>query len=293
MLRFRALVLILSLCLPLLSGADTLRIGTVSSYPEKAHEHYRLFAELLEKQLLDTTINDVELVFADNLENMIRQLKQNQIDLYMDSAVVSSYINHQSLSRVLVRQWKEGKSHYRSVIFTRKGSPIRSLDSLSGGSIVFKEPQSSSGYLIPRIYIQAQRIDLKPLVGKQIYAAHDHISYVFSYSNQRTLDWVLDGRYNAGVVSSTYFEALPTEIRAQLRVIDRSYKVPRHLVSIRGGLPDALTDRLRNILLSMHKTEVGRQAMTKLYGTTLFDRYPPHDAILLDVIRADLIHIFE
>ncbi len=59
-----------------------------------------------------------------------------------------------------------------------------------------------------------------------------------------------------------------------LRVIHETPSVPRHLVSYRKDLDQALVKRIREVLLSMENTEQGRQVLAAFEQTTRFDDPP-------------------
>jgi len=56
-----------------------------------------------------------------------------------------------------------------------------------------------------------------------------------------------------------------------LTVIARTPSVPRHVVSVRAGLPQALLARAKEILLRMDQSEDGKKALAQFEQTAKFD----------------------
>jgi phosphonate transport system substrate-binding protein len=56
----------------------------------------------------------------------------------------------QGVAKLLLRRWKRGMAEYRSVIFTKTNGAINRLEDLRGKLLVFKDPESTSGYFLPK-----------------------------------------------------------------------------------------------------------------------------------------------
>jgi phosphonate transport system substrate-binding protein len=163
---------------------------------------------------------------------------------------------------------------YQSVIFASAASGIKSVDDLPGHMIAMDAPYSTSGFLLPSVYLTEK--GFTP-VGKKSAGdpvGSDEIGFVFSYDDQNTLQWVLSGRTEAGVTDDFHFDVdFPDEARAQLVELARTESTPRQVVVIRSGLDDKLVQAIMQVLTTMHETEEGKAALEP-FQTSKFDEFP-------------------
>jgi ABC-type phosphate/phosphonate transport system substrate-binding protein len=70
-----------------------------------------------------------------------------------------------------------------------------------------------------------------------------------------------------------------------LKIIHETVSFPRQIVSHREDLPAKLVTRIKEVLLNMHQTEEGRQALQDFESTTKFDEIPVRDIDLFAGLR--------
>lgn len=59
---------------------------------------------------------------------------------------------------------------YHSIIISKKSSNLTSLESLKGKTWAFTDPNSTSGTLVPSVYLKKQGIDQQKYFSKVIYS---------------------------------------------------------------------------------------------------------------------------
>lgn len=84
---------------------------------------------------------------------------------------------------------REGNSFYRSIIFTRKDSPIKRISDLRSRSFAFGQRLSTAGFIIRLYYLASAGICLKDLSRYSHLRHHDLVAKA-----------VLRGEYDAGAV---------------------------------------------------------------------------------------------
>jgi phosphonate transport system substrate-binding protein len=174
----------------------------------------------------------------------------------------------------LLRRWKGGMSEYRGVIFTNRASRITRLEDLLGKMIAFEDPGSTSGYFLPKLLLLEKRFRVveKPDLSAKILGGE--IGYIFAGSEKDVVKLVHEEKVAAGAISNEDYASLDETSKARLAVLVESGSVPRHLVSVRRNLPEAVIKRLKEILLSMHQDDDGQKILRQIDGTTKFDTLP-------------------
>ena len=222
-------------------------LGDVSDDPGEVIEGTQPLADYLAAYLGDYGITSGRVTVAASAGEMANLLETGQVDIYFDSVYPATLISDQTGAQVILRRWRFGVEEYTSVIFASVESGIQSIDDLEGRRIAFDSPYSTSGFALPAVTLTDAGLSL---VGKQTYGeavAEDEVGFVFSYDDENTLLWVLNGLVDAGATDDYHWNVVFTdEIREQLVFLTETESVPRQVVIARPDLdPDLLLEDRR------------------------------------------------
>lgn len=261
----------------------TISLGVVSEISRSnVEDNFRDFARYVARKLSGSSPVEGRVVVAPTPFQLAKLLGQKNVDFYLESPYPTYVVNYvHGAGKLLLRRWKGGVAEYHSLIFAKRDSGIKSVEDLRGHTIVFEDPSSTSGYLLPRFFLA--RAGLKLIERKARFDPHAskrEVRYVFAYSQDRVVEWVLEKKVQAGAFSNDDFATLHAEKKAEIAVLAHTERLPRHLVSVRNDLAPALAGRIEKILLAMHEDEEGREILSRTDGTTKFDLLPGGDAAM-------------
>lgn len=249
-------------------------LGDISDDPAEVIDGTQPLADYLAANLKEYGITEGQVRIATSTEELAQMLAKGEVDLYFDSTYPATLISDQVGAKIIVRRWRFGVEEYQSVIFASKDSDITSVEQLPGHMVAMDAPYSTSGFMLPAVYLTEQGLKL---VGKKSQGepvASDEIGFVFSFDDQNTLQWVLSGLTDAGVTDDFHFDVdFPEEARTQLVELARTEATPRQVGLVRPGLDEALTQAIIGVLTSMHETDEG-QAALESFQTSKFDEFP-------------------
>ena len=249
-------------------------LGDISDDPAEVIEGAQPVADYLAEQLKDYGITSGQVRVAASIEEMTELLRSGEVDLYFDSTYPATLISDETGAKIILRRWKFGVEKYNAVIFASKESGITSIEQLKGQIIVMDAPYSTSGYLLPAVHLMENGLTLS---GKQDYnqpVAEDEVGFVFSYDDENTLQWVLNGFASAGVVDDYRFDvAFPADVTANLVVLARTETSPRQIGIASATLDEPLIEAIKTALIGMDETEAGQAALEN-FLTTKFDEFP-------------------
>jgi phosphonate transport system substrate-binding protein len=147
------------------------------------------------KKLMEDTFQvPIKLLVAADYAGVIQAFAAKQLDVaYMSpAAYAAAWMESQGDVRPLVvTQEADGSTSYVSVLYTRSDSGIMSLEDMKGHSLAWADPNSASGYLIPRAEFRAMGIDPEP--GKYFGRTG------FAGGHEQGVVAVLNKQYDAGV----------------------------------------------------------------------------------------------
>jgi phosphonate transport system substrate-binding protein len=118
------------------------------------------------KKLMESTFEvPVKLLVAADYAGVIQAFAAKQLETaYMSPAAYASawLESGGDVVPLVVTQEQDGSNSYVAVMYTRADSGITSLTDMKGHSLAWADPNSASGYLIPRAEFRAQGIDPEP-----------------------------------------------------------------------------------------------------------------------------------
>jgi phosphonate transport system substrate-binding protein len=260
----------------------TLTLGLISeTHRREIEEHFRDFARYVARKLSSEQAIEGRVVTAPTPFELAKLLEQRRVDFFMESAYPTYVINVvHGQGKLLLRRWKGGMADYYSLIFTKRNGGIKRLEDLKGKTIVFEDAGSTSGYLLPKLFLLRRGLKLKEKRGFSADSEPTDVGYVFVYTQQKLIDWVLTQQAAAGAFSNDDHAALEETRKADIAVLAQTERLPRHLVSVRGDLAPALVSRLETILLAMHEDAEGRKILQRADSTTKFDMLPGGEAVM-------------
>lgn len=202
------------------------------------------------KQLLEDTFEvPVKLLMAADYAGVIQAFAARQLDIaYMSpAAYAAAWLESQGDVRPLVvTQEADGSTAYVAVLYTRADSGITSLADMKGRSLAWADPNSASGYLIPRAEFRAMGIDPEP--GKYFGRTG------FAGGHEQGVVAVLNRQYDAGVTWTSgigdpaqgYTRGMLRMMRdknmlsmADLRIIWKSRPILNGPLTVRKSTPEA------------------------------------------------------
>jgi len=171
-----------------------------------------------------------------------------------------------------------GSSTYKGQINVRADSGIESMADLKGKVMCWVDPNSTSGYIIPRIMLAANGIDPDNDFAKTVEAG----------SHNNVITQVYNGDCDAGasyVDARSSIEEDFADVKEKVVVLATTPDIPNDSVSFTKDFPAETRDQIINALLEISGTEEGKDALNNLYN---IEGLQKADDTFYDIFRADL-----
>lgn len=265
------------------SESRRLVLGMVSEINQAdIKDHFREFVVYVAKRLYPEAANaSGRVVVAPTPFELAKLLEQRRVDFFLESVYPTYTVNYvHNVGRAILRRYKSGQAEYQSLIFSQRNGPIKRLEDLRGKLIAFEDPGSTSGYLLPKLFLQKQGFKL---VEKRSYdptAAAGMVGYVFAYAQDKLVDLVRRQEVQAGAFSDDDYNGQSEAAKSEFVILAQTERLPRHLVSLRADLDAKVAGRIEEILLGMSDEDAGRRILAKIDRTTKFERLPGGEAAL-------------
>jgi phosphonate transport system substrate-binding protein len=256
--------------------AKTITLGVVTQSNQKEVEaRFQDFVSYIGRKLAAQSKMEGKVMIASTQPRLASLLTERRADFYMESPYPTYLINDvYGAGKLLLRRWKGGMADYRALIFTKTDGDTKRLEDLKGKIIAFEDPESTSGYHLPKLLLTRTGFTLSPAARIDAKVRPGDIGYVFASSQRKLLDMVLTQKVAAGAFSNDDYARLDESKRSAITVLAETASLPRHLVSVRKNMAAAMVKELEKVLLSMDRDPEGRSILQKTDGTTKFDALP-------------------
>jgi phosphonate transport system substrate-binding protein len=171
-----------------------------------------------------------------------------------------------------------GATTYKGQIIVRADSGITTLADLKGKVMCWVDPNSTSGYIIPRIMLAANGINPDTDFSKTVEAG----------SHNNVVTQVYNGDCDAGatfVDARSSVEADLPDVMQKVIVLATTTDIPNDNVSFTKDFPADMRDKIVTALLDIASTDDGKAALNTLYS---IEGLQKADDSFYDGFRADL-----
>ena len=235
----------------------TLRVTAIpDEAPTELQRKFKPLGEYLEKEIG----MKVEFIPLSDYPASVEALVAKKVDLvwFGGFTFVQAYIRSNKNVTPLVQREEDQK--FTSVFISRVDSGINQLSDLKGKTLSFGSPSSTSGHLMPRSYLLAEKIDPDTDL-KQIS---------FSGAHDATIAAVVGGKVQAGALNASVWNKFVQDKKVDTSVVKVFYTTPPYFDynwTVRSDLDAKLQEKIRNAFLKL-------------------DIKKPEDKVILDLQRA-------
>ncbi|MCO6390614.1 phosphonate ABC transporter substrate-binding protein [Aliihoeflea aestuarii] len=148
--------------------------------------------ECLVEQLSEALGVPVELFPASDYAGVMQGLLAGQLDTASlgASGYAGIYLQDpEAVEPVFVSLESDGSNGYYAMMYAKSDSGIEDLEDMQGKSLAFADPNSTSGYLVPKAELEAAEIDIETYFSRT----------GFGGGHEQAVVAVLNDQYDAGV----------------------------------------------------------------------------------------------
>ncbi|AXX64026.1 phosphate/phosphite/phosphonate ABC transporter substrate-binding protein [Bombilactobacillus bombi] len=228
-------------------------------------------AKPLEKLLSQQLGIPVQVSVSTNFNTIVEAMGSKKVDvgfLPPDAYVVAHKQNHDKVILQALRYGsnnsgtKEGKklvNYYRSQIFVKKNSKIKSIKDLKGKTIAVQDTTSSAGWIYPAVEMYQHGVNINKNKIKTVQVK-GHDQGVLSVYNGDT-----DASFAFKKARLIVQKDTP-DIMQKVVPIYTTAKIPNDTVTVRGDMSPKWQNKIANALIKISKTKKGHKIISEVYS---------------------------
>ncbi|MGV8922015.1 MAG: phosphate/phosphite/phosphonate ABC transporter substrate-binding protein [Thermomonas sp.] len=276
------------------NDTSVLVLGRISDDPKSHYEQLKPLLEYVVPRMASVGIRSGRILMARDFQQMASYMRRGRVDWVTETSGNAVLLEQRADASSMLVTERDGASRYHSVFFVRTDSPIRTLKDLSGHSVAFQSPYSTSAYYLPASMLleSGQRMDL--LLSPMDRPPVNSVGYLFARTELNITTWVHKRLVDAGVLSNLDWmspQRLPPAFASDFRIIAESQDVPRALVLTRSGLDPRVEARLRDVLMEAASDPDAGEAMRLFLGTSRFLPISTEDRQALDHLATGVARV--
>ncbi|MBC8552445.1 MAG: phosphate/phosphite/phosphonate ABC transporter substrate-binding protein [Candidatus Brocadiales bacterium] len=212
--------------------------GTTSAVEQ---ERYTPIVEYLSEQIG----RPIELVFVLDYAATVISLKTGDSDFARLGAFSYLIAVDEDAVEIVAREIKKktGKASYKSLIFAKANSGIKTLEDLNGKTFAFCDVQSASGYLVPQTLLRD--VGLNPEKDfSATFLAGSHPAVIEAVKRNVDAGATNDYRWGDALEKGAIKEG-------EMIVLAESPPIPNPPIVVKKGMDKDLKEKIQNAFLNM------------------------------------------
>jgi phosphate/phosphite/phosphonate ABC transporter binding protein len=216
---------------------------------------------------------DVQVFEAPTYGELASGMARGDVDVAWLPPIPFIALERKGVAEGLVSQRRAGRAEFHAVLVVNAASSIQTLEDLQGTRAAWVDPYSASGYVVPRIELDARGIDPRAAFSAER----------FFRSHTDVVRAIIDGTADVGatyggvdaagaVTRGAWFEVPRGDT---VRVLAVLAAIPGDVIAARNDLPKKTRETVTRALVAIARDRVQRVFVRDLFGSEDFRRWLP------------------
>jgi len=214
---------------------------------------------------------EVVILEAKSYDDLAGAMHRREIDVAWLPPIPYLALERREEVVALVSNHRDGRAPYHSVLIVNAKSLAYTPADVQGKRAAWVDPRSASGYVLPRLELAEDGIDLRSFQAEKFFGSHDAVAQA-----------VIEGRADFGatyagldragaVVRGPWMDLANGE--ESIRVLAAFGAIPGDCIAARTDVAPALREKLTGALVRMSHEKSNRLLLRDVFGIDEFRRF--------------------
>ena len=254
------------------SAGNAIVVGNIdASNPGQKIAEFQPLADYLAANLEGSGITEGRVLIAQDINEMVRMMRDGEVDLYLDAAIPSLEVCEDAGCTFALQQWKGGTPNLKGVFVTTDAAAVASLDDLRGKVIMLEQPHSTVGHILPLVTLAEHGLATRPVNSPEAEVGPDEVGYYVSSGGQTSMNLLLNGEIAALAIGDRAFKQFSADVQNQSTIFADTVAAPSQLVAIRPDLDPELHAEIVSLMVDLDQSDDGRAILETMRETEKFE----------------------
>jgi phosphonate transport system substrate-binding protein len=202
-------------------------------------------------ELAERTARQIKPIVLRSYDKLRQLMQDGVVQIAWAPPLVAIELERDAKANVRLCSRRAGKLDYMSAIFVKADTSMKTIGDLRGKRIAWVAKESSAGYLVPRLRIAAEGLDLETLFAEE----------TFRRTHEAAVRAVMSGDVDAGATFASFHEGSNEPVSAgwleagykaaEVRVLATAGPIPSDVIAMASNLGEdtkvALSEALREL----------------------------------------------
>lgn len=214
---------------------------------------------------------EIAVLEAKSYDDLAASVNRREVDVAWLPPIPLLALERREAVTPLVSNHRDGAAPYHSVLIVHSSSLLYTPRDVAKKRAAWVDPRSASGYVLPRIELAEDGVDLRALAAEKFFGSHESVAAAV-VEKRADFGATFAGLDARGAIVRGPWMDLPDGEEA-IRVLAAFGAIPGDCIAARAGVTASVRERLVVALVRMSHDKSNRLLLRDTFGVDEFRRW--------------------
>jgi phosphate/phosphite/phosphonate ABC transporter binding protein len=214
---------------------------------------------------------EIVILEAKSYDDLAQAMHRKEVDVAWLPPIPYLALERREEVVALVSNHRDGRAPYHSVLIVNAKSLLYTPADVQGKRAAWVDPRSAAGYVLPRIELAEDGIDLRSFQGEKFFGSHDAVAQAV-IEGRADFGATYAGLDGKGAIVRGPWMDLPNG-EESIRVVAVFGAIPGDCIAARSDVAQTLREKLTGALVRMSHDKSNRLLLRDVFGIDEFRRF--------------------
>ena len=214
---------------------------------------------------------EIVILEAKSYDDLARSMHAREVDFAWVPPIPFLALERRHEIVPLVSNHRDGAASYNSVLIVHASSLAYAPSDLEGQRAAWVDPRSAAGYVLPRIELAEEGLDLRSFAAEKFFGSHDAVAAAVLEKRADFGATYAGFDADGGILRGPWMDLASGE--ESVRVLAAFGTIPGDCIAARSDVPAPLREKLIGALVRVSHDKANRLLLRDVFGVDEFKRW--------------------